>query len=92
MVADEYEKGYYSKSPIESPKGGIGQSIVNKGDGPIVRQRIIRGGSFLCSEGYCTGYRVAARQLSDDISASYHTGFRCVMDVNKLSELGYQKK
>ena len=83
MVADEYEKGYYSKSPIESPKGGIGQSIVNKGDGPIVRQRIIRGGSFLCSEGYCTGYRVAARQLSDDISASYHTGFRCVMDVKK---------
>ena len=81
MVADEYEKGYYSKSPIESPTGGIGQSIVNKGEGPIVRQRIIRGGSFLCSEGYCTGYRVAARQLSDDISASYHTGFRCVMDV-----------
>ena len=46
MVADEYEKGYYSKSPIESPTGGIGQSIVNKGEGPIVRQRIIRGGSF----------------------------------------------
>ena len=84
MVADEYEKGYYERSPIESPKGGIGQSIVNKGEGPIIRQRIIRGGSFLCSEGYCTGYRVGARQLSDDISASYHTGFRCVMDVKAV--------
>ena len=81
MVADKYEKGYYARSPIESPKGGIGQSIINKGEGPIVFQRIIRGGSFLCSEGYCTGYRVGARQLSDDISASYHTGFRCVMDA-----------
>ncbi|NCG28242.1 MAG: SUMF1/EgtB/PvdO family nonheme iron enzyme, partial [Verrucomicrobiales bacterium] len=81
MVADKYEKNYYARSPIESPKGGIGESIVKKGEGPIVFQRIIRGGSFLCSEGYCTGYRVGARQLSDDISASYHTGFRCVLDI-----------
>ena len=43
-----------------------------------IKQRIIRGGSFLCSEGYCTGYRTGARQLSDDITASNHTGFRCV--------------
>ncbi len=81
MIADKYERDYYARSPIESPKGGIGQSIVKKGEGPIVFQRIIRGGSFLCSEGYCTGYRVGARQLSDDISASYHTGFRCVLDI-----------
>lgn len=81
MVADEYEQGYYAKSETKSPKGGIGRSIVAKGEGPIVRQRLIRGGSFLCSEGYCTGYRVGARQLSDDISASYHTGFRCVVDA-----------
>ncbi len=32
MVADKYERGYYARSPIESPKGGIGESIVNKGD------------------------------------------------------------
>ena len=92
MVADEYEQNYYSRSPMESPKGGIGKSMMQKGKGPIVKERLIRGGSFLCSKDYCTGYRVAARARSDDISASYHTGFRCVMDVKKLSELGYQKK
>jgi formylglycine-generating enzyme required for sulfatase activity len=77
IVADDYEKDYYSRSPVESPKGGEGESIV---PGKEIKQRIIRGGSFLCSEGYCTGYRVAARQLTDDISSSHHTGFRCVKD------------
>jgi formylglycine-generating enzyme required for sulfatase activity len=78
IVGDDYEQGYYSRSPVEAPVGGEGESIV---PGKDVKQRIIRGGSFLCSVGYCTGYRVAARQLSDDISASHHTGFRCVKDV-----------
>ena len=79
IVADQYEQGYYQKSPKFAPKGGVGESIVK--DGPVVHQRVIRGGSFLCNEGYCTGYRNAARQLSDDISSSYHTGFRCVKDI-----------
>ena len=81
LVADEYEKGYYERSPKHSPTGGEGKSIVSPEEGIQVRQRIIRGGSFLCTEGYCTGYRVAARQLSDDITASHHTGFRCVKDI-----------
>ena len=78
IVADDYEQGYYGRSPLESPQGGKGESIV---PGKEIKQRIIRGGSFLCSVGYCTGYRVAARQLSDDITASHHTGFRCVRDA-----------
>ncbi len=78
FVADDYEPGYYARSPIEAPQGGDGEIMEGTKD---VMQRIIRGGSFLCSEGYCTGYRVAARQITDDISTSYHTGFRCVKDA-----------
>ena len=82
LIADQYEKDYYQRSPKFAPKGGVGKPVVEASDGPVVHQRVIRGGSFLCSEGYCTGYRNAARQLSDDISSSYHTGFRCVKDID----------
>ena len=46
-----------------------------------IPERIIRGGSYVCSEEYCTGYRPAGRMTTDDITASNHTGFRCVMDA-----------
>lgn len=40
-------------------------------------QRVIRGGSFLCHESYCEGYRVAARMSATPSTALQHTGFRC---------------
>ena len=43
-------------------------------------KRVIRGGSFLCNEDYCEGYRVSARQGQDPWSASNNVGFRLVMD------------
>jgi formylglycine-generating enzyme required for sulfatase activity len=41
-------------------------------------QRIIKGGSYLCSPDYCARYRPAARQLLDADSTTSHLGFRCV--------------
>jgi sulfatase modifying factor 1 len=75
IVADPYKKDYYGESAKYNPKGPTDAADMEGTVG--VKQRIIRGGSFLCSEGYCTGYRPAARQLTDDITASCHTGFRC---------------
>lgn len=43
-------------------------------------QRVIRGGSFLCSSTYCEGYRVSARQGQDPASSSSNVGFRLVLD------------
>lgn len=40
--------------------------------------RVIRGGSFLCSASYCTGYRVSARMQTTADSSTNHIGFRCV--------------
>jgi formylglycine-generating enzyme required for sulfatase activity len=40
-------------------------------------QRVIRGGSFLCHESYCEGYRVAARMSATPSTALQNTGFRC---------------
>ncbi|MEZ5973530.1 MAG: formylglycine-generating enzyme family protein [Planctomycetota bacterium] len=40
--------------------------------------RSLRGGSFLCSDDYCTRYRVSARTGTTADSATNHIGFRCV--------------
>ena len=45
---------------------------------PFTPQRVIRGGSFLCNDTYCSGYRNARRMKSSPDSGLNHTGFRCV--------------
>jgi formylglycine-generating enzyme len=41
-------------------------------------QKVQKGGSFLCHNSYCTGYRVARRSSSGWDTGSNHVGFRCV--------------
>ena len=45
---------------------------------PNGSQKVMRGGSFLCNDSYCSGYRVAARMKSSPDTGLEHTGFRCV--------------
>lgn len=48
---------------------------------PLSPKHVIRGGSFLCNDSYCSGYRTARRMSSSRDSGFNHTGFRCVKDV-----------
>lgn len=48
-------------------------------DEPMVVKRVTRGGSFLCNDCYCRGYRPSARMKTPADNALQHTGFRCVM-------------
>ena len=48
---------------------------------PYMPKRSLRGGSFLCNDSYCSGYRVARRMKSSPDTGLEHTGFRCVRDV-----------
>lgn len=48
---------------------------------PNTAQKSMRGGSFLCNDTYCAGYRVAARMKSSPDTGSEHTGFRCVKSL-----------
>lgn len=43
-------------------------------------QKVQRGGSFLCTDQYCTRYMVGTRGKGDIETASNHLGFRCVQD------------
>jgi formylglycine-generating enzyme len=77
--ADKYNYSYYEafnkiKLAI-NPKGPIKSYDP---DEPLVEKRVMRGGSFLCNESYCSGYRVSARMKSSADSSMEHLGFRCV--------------
>ena len=41
--------------------------------------RVLRGGSFLCSDSYCRGYRVSARSSAAPDSGASHIGIRIVI-------------
>ncbi len=48
---------------------------------PFQQEKVIRGGSFLCNDDYCSGYRNARRMGSSTDTGLNHTGFRCVKDA-----------
>ncbi|MFY9344592.1 MAG: formylglycine-generating enzyme family protein [Planctomycetota bacterium] len=46
---------------------------------PGVPKRVMRGGSFLCSDSYCLGYLPGTRMKSTPDTSLCHTGFRCAL-------------
>ncbi|MCW8129707.1 MAG: formylglycine-generating enzyme family protein [Planctomycetota bacterium] len=75
--ADWYAPDYYAHAPSENPPGPP-RSEAYDPDEPGVKKRVMRGGSFLCHDSYCSGYRPGARMKSTPDTALCHTGFRCV--------------
>jgi formylglycine-generating enzyme required for sulfatase activity len=69
-TADWYASDYYRHSSAKDPKGP------ESGE-----QRVARGGSWFCSEGYCGAYRVGFRGKSPPDSGFNNVGFRCAKDV-----------
>ena len=74
---DWYKNDYYEKSPKKNPKGP--NTSFDPAE-PNLAKRITRGGSFLCSELYCTGYRPSARMKTSPDTGLSHTGFRLVAE------------
>lgn len=78
---DFYHSDYYSMvnkpEGINNPKGPAKSFDPQE---PYAQKRVIRGGSFLCNDSYCSGYRTARRMKSTEDSGMEHLGFRCVMD------------
>ncbi len=76
-VADWYHYNYYStvKNGVTNPQG---PSASYDPDEPTMPKKALRGGSFLCNETYCSGYRVAARMKTSPDTSMEHVGFRCV--------------
>ena len=47
---------------------------------PGEKKRVHRGGSYLCTEQYCTRYIVGTRGKGETSTGTDHLGFRCVRD------------
>jgi formylglycine-generating enzyme required for sulfatase activity len=73
--ADWYQPDYYAISPARNPQG---PSFSHDPLEPTIPKRVQRGGSFLCSDMYCTRYLPGGRGKGDVNSGAGHVGFRCV--------------
>ena len=52
---------------------------------PGEKKRVHRGGSFLCSDQYCSRYMVGTRGKGEVSTAANHLGFRCVKSPESLA-------
>jgi formylglycine-generating enzyme required for sulfatase activity len=52
---------------------------------PTEPKRVHRGGSFLCTDQYCTRYIVGTRGKGEISTGSNHLGFRCVKSIDSQS-------
>jgi formylglycine-generating enzyme required for sulfatase activity len=85
---DWYRPDYYA----QIAKGG---EVVRNPQGPETpfdpaepteKKRVHRGGSFLCTDQYCTRYMVGTRGKGEITTGSNHLGFRCVQSARQRTE------
>jgi formylglycine-generating enzyme required for sulfatase activity len=82
-TSDWYRADYYSTL---AEQGGVARNPQGPSSSldpaePNQPKRVQRGGSFLCTDEYCTRYMVGTRGKGEVGSASNHLGFRCVKDA-----------
>ena len=86
-TSDWYNVNYYSElvgsnTSAINPKGA---TEAYNPTNPYLKEKIIKGGSFLCSYTYCASYRVSSRMGFSLDSSSEHVGFRAVVTPDMLS-------
>lgn len=77
---DDYYQTLASQSVVKNPQG---PSDSHDPAEPNAKKKVQRGGSFLCTDQYCTRYMVGTRGKGEYRSATNHIGFRCVMNMKK---------
>jgi formylglycine-generating enzyme len=79
-VSDWYRPDYYAQL---AAAGAVARNPQGPADSfdpdePGVNKRVHRGGSFLCTDQYCSRYMVGTRGKGDVGTGTNHLGFRCV--------------
>lgn len=90
---DLYHASHYLK---EKQKGTVkdpsGPALSFDPDEPYASKRVHRGGSFLCHQSYCKGYRIAARMKTCPDTSLNHLGFRCAMSKVEFNREFLEKR
>jgi formylglycine-generating enzyme required for sulfatase activity len=76
---DLYNNTYYGQS--ENTHNPQGPATAYDPEDPASPKRVIRGGSYMCTDEYCSGYRVTARMKTTQESGLQNLGFRCVKSL-----------
>jgi formylglycine-generating enzyme required for sulfatase activity len=79
--SDWYRPDYFTTlaetgGVADNPQGP--DSSFDPDGAPTEKKRVHRGGSFLCTDQYCTRYMVGSRGKGEITTGSDHLGFRCV--------------
>lgn len=80
LCEDWFDANFYQKKN-EEVSSSTGPNKSFNPMMPYQKERVIRGGSFLCNDDYCSGYRNARRMGTTTDTGLNHTGFRCVKDL-----------
>jgi sulfatase modifying factor 1 len=75
--ADWYRPDYYAHSTVTNPPGPADSFDP---DEPAAQKRVQRGGSYLCNDVYCSGYRPSSRMKCTPDTGLSNAGFRCVTE------------
>jgi formylglycine-generating enzyme required for sulfatase activity len=80
-VSDWYRSDYYAELAAAGAvaRNPQGPSSSHDPDEPGVPKRVHRGGSFLCTDQYCSRYMVGTRGKGDVGTSTNHLGFRTVV-------------
>ena len=82
--SDWYRPDYYA----ELARGGVARNPQGPDTPfdprePNEKKRVHRGGSFLCTDQYCTRYMVGTRGKGESSTGTNHLGFRLVRTVSR---------
>jgi formylglycine-generating enzyme required for sulfatase activity len=82
-VSDWYRPDYYLRLASSGgvPRNPKGPDSSLDPDEPGQPKRVMRGGSFLCTDKYCSRYMVGTRGKGEVSTGTNHLGFRCVKDA-----------
>ena len=88
-TSDWYNTKYYNEVStanvtLRNPTGA--EQPYNERD-QYAREKVMKGGSFLCNASYCASYRVSARMATSLDSSLEHLGFRTVTTVNMINSV-----
>ncbi len=83
-TSDWYRADYYARLKVQSKtavRNPQGPSSPYDPSEPGVLKRVQRGGSFLCTEQYCSRYMVGTRGKGEIATGTNHLGMRLVKDL-----------
>ncbi len=88
-TSDWYNTNYYNevssnKELIYNPSGA--ERPYNQRD-PYAKEKIMKGGSFLCNASYCASYRISSRMATSMDSSLEHLGLRTLATVEMVREM-----